>query len=154
MVGFRPGNYYKQISKIPGVKLINPSHRSFELLHSAKLIITLGNGTAGWEAILLKKPVITLSDVPYNKLSVVKYCRSFEDLPYIIKEQLENFHHNEDELVNYIGAILEDSVNADIIDLWEKEDQDIEKIKKDEGIKKIAELLAKKIGLSPVKQNQ
>ncbi len=146
MVGYRPMKYYEEIAKIPGVKLIHPSHNSFDLIKSSKLLITLSS-TAGWEAIIFKKPVITFGDVPYNKISMVKRCRSFEDLPYFIKNQLENFHYSEEELNNYVAAILEDSVNANIIDLWDEEDQSTEKIENDAGLKEISKLLAKKIGL-------
>ncbi len=147
MVGFRTQKYYQEIVKIPGVKLIHPSCNSLKLLRLSKLLISVGNNTAGWEAILLQKPVVAFGDVFFNKLSIVKNCRSFEDLPYLIKNQLENFRHNEEELINYIGAILEDSINADIIDLWQKEDQSLESIENDKGIKELAELLAKKINL-------
>ena len=77
---------------------------------------------------------------------MVKRCRNFDDLPYLVKEQLEHFRHNEEELVNFIGAILEESVDVDIITLWEKADQG-EHIKHNEGLERLAEFIVKKIGI-------
>lgn len=145
MFGFRPRAYYKELIKIPNVKLIDPSFAGFDLIQNAKLIFVL-SATTGWEAIFLKKPVISFGEIFYNALSTVKKCRGFEELPYIIKEQLENFQHNEKELINFISAILEDSVHADIYTLWEKDMSDERRAKEDAGLKMMAENIAKKIG--------
>ncbi|MEK9170191.1 MAG: hypothetical protein AAB674_00910, partial [Patescibacteria group bacterium] len=146
MFGFRPRSYYKELLKIPNVKLIDPVFPGFDLIQNAKLIFVL-TATTGWEAIFLKKPVISFGEIFYNALSVVKKCRSFEELPYIIKKQLENFQHNEEELINFISAILEDSVHADIYTLWEKDMSDERLAKEDSGLKMLAENIAKKMGV-------
>lgn len=146
MIGFRPRAYYKELTKIPNVKLIDPSFDSFDLIRNAKLIAVL-TSTAGWEAIFLKKPIITFGEVFYNTLSMVKRCHSFEELPNIIKNQLENFKHNEDELINFISAILEDSVRANIFNLWWGEEKDLsnEQLVKKAGPKILAEAIIKKL---------
>ena len=61
-------------------------------------------------------------DVFYNKLSMVKHCKTPEELPFLIKECLRNFKHNEEELINFLSAILEESVNIDFLDLWLKKE--------------------------------
>ncbi|MDP3935195.1 MAG: hypothetical protein Q8Q46_03210 [Candidatus Giovannonibacteria bacterium] len=143
MVQYRPRSYYKEIKKIPNVKLINPSVTSFELLPHTKLVITI-TGSLGLEATFMKKPVITLGDLWFNYLSFIKYCPTMETLPYVIKEQLENFGYDENELFEFVAAILEESVNIDYVHLWEEE-PDSEKIKA--GMAPLADLLAKKLGL-------
>jgi len=146
MVGYRKRSYYKEIRRIPNVKLISPHINGHELVQSARLITTI-SGTGGWEGVLLKKPVITFGDVFYNDLPGVKRCRSFEDLPFLVKEQLGEWKHNEEQLVNYVSALLEESVPVDYIDLWIKAES-IEKVIDNEGIKKLADALAEKIGLN------
>ena len=89
---------YKELKKIPNVKLINPSEISFNLTKAAKIIITI-NGTAGWEGVLLKKPVITFGNLFFNKLPMVKKCEAIGDLPYLMKEQLENYHYDEKKII-------------------------------------------------------
>jgi len=143
MVEYRPRSFYKKVKKIPNVKLINPKISSFPIIQKAKLITTI-TGTAGWEAILLKKPVITFGNVFYNAISTVKRCREIEKLPYLVKEQLESFKHNEEELLAFMAAIFEDSVDVDLPYLWEDE-WNLEK--KKSGVEPLADLLAKKLHL-------
>jgi len=146
MFGFRPRSFYKELLKIPNVKLIDPAVPGFNLIQNAKLILVL-TATTGWEAIFLKKPVITFGEIFYNALSMVKRCHSFEELPYAVRDRLENFKHNEEELVNFISAMLEDSVHVDIYTLWEKDMSDERRAKEDIGLKMIAENIAKKMGV-------
>ncbi|MFH1325858.1 MAG: hypothetical protein ABIH48_00105 [Candidatus Falkowbacteria bacterium] len=120
MFGYRPRRFYKTLKKIPNVKLISPSIESFGLTKNAKIIITT-TGTVGWEGLMFKKPVITFGDASYNKLSMVKRCKAIENLPYLIKEQLENFNYNGKELINFITAIYKESVDVDLIKLWDVE---------------------------------
>lgn len=143
MLEYRPTKYYKELKKIPNLKFINTTTSSFDLIKNSKLIITI-TGTVGWEAALLKKPIITFGDIFFNNLSIVKKCRAVEDLPYIIKQQLENFKYDEKEVVDMISAILEDAVGFDHGYLWEK--GDYEQIKNDSNFPKFVDALAKKIG--------
>lgn len=146
MVRYRPFSYYKELKKIPNVKLIRPSVESFGLIKNSKLIITI-TGTAGWEGILFKKPVITFGDVFYNALSMTKKCADIEQLPYLIKEQLEKHCHNEQELENFIGAILEESGLVGLNEIWERGvGPELEK----KRLTIFADLLAKKLGLKPI----
>ncbi|GEM_PF-665168 len=147
MVGFRPKSYYKELLKIPNVRLIDPRVQSFPLIQNAKLVTTISS-SAGWEAVLLKKPVITFGDVFYNALSTVKQCRTIDELPYLIQEQLESTRYNEQELINYIAATMEVSVEAPILRLWEREIGDFAKVKK--GMEPAADLIARKLGVKAV----
>ena len=144
MFGYRPRRYYRELKKNPNVKIIDPVTTSLDLIQNARLVATI-NGTIGFEAILLKKPVVTFGDIFYNTLSMTKRCHSIETLPQIIHEQITHHRHNEEELVRFVAAIMEDSVDVDLITLWEKEDQE-ENIKKDVGLKNLARLIAKKVG--------
>lgn len=139
MVGFRKRSYYKELKKIPNVKLVNPKINSLQFLAKSKLAIVI-TGSAGWEAIQLKVPVITFGDVFFNKLSMVKRCDSYERLPNIVAEQLNNFNYNEEEIINYIGLALKHSVILDLSHLWHREP---DKKKKREKLSAFADLLFK-----------
>ncbi|MDO8430343.1 MAG: hypothetical protein Q7S73_03175 [bacterium] len=149
MVGYRPRKYYKELLKIPNIQLINPNIAGLNLIKNAKLVFSISGG-AIWEAIFLKKPTITFADVWFNKLSMVKRSDNIEKLPYLVKEQLENFRHDDRELINFIGAILEDSVNANLTKIREGAES-LEAIKHEKGFDDLARLIAKKVGLLPVK---
>ncbi len=147
MVGFRPRSYYKELLKIPNVRLIDPSIQSFPLIQNSKIVTTIAS-SAGWEAVLLKKPVITFGDVFYNALSTVKHCRTIEELPYLIKQQLESFRYDEPELINYLVATMEVSIEVPLLKLWEREIGNFEKVKK--GMEPAADLIARKLGLKQI----
>ncbi|MDP3710332.1 MAG: hypothetical protein Q8R29_01245 [bacterium] len=145
MFGFRPRYFYKQIKKIPNAKLINPSVVSTELLKNAKLVVTT-TGTAGWEAILFKKPVITFGRVFYNILPMVKHCRAIEDLPYLIKEQLENFAHDEQALLDLIAAVYKESADVDMVSIWQLQyGRQVNKEKNKKQLTDLADLIFRKI---------
>ncbi len=141
MVEYRRRSWYKELKKIPNVKLINPALRSYDIIPDAKLVTTI-TGTAGWEAVLFKKPVINFGIHFYNALPRVKRCDAIENLPKVVKEQIETFIHDEDELIAFLTAIFEESVDVSMHRLWEDE-TDLEK--KRRGIKPLADLLASKL---------
>ncbi len=151
MFGYRPRQYYKELKKIPNVKLIKPTVSSFDLIKNAKLI-TLNTGTAGWEAILLKKPAITFGNAFYNYLPMVKRCRAIENLPQIIKEQLENFDYDEKSLINFIAAIYKESADVNLIQLWPIEGGG-KMEKKEKELIPLVDLIAEKLNLKPIKNS-
>lgn len=120
MFGFRNHGFYKELKKIPNVKLIKPTITSHEVIKHTKLTITT-TGTAGWESVLLQKPTITFGKVFYNELSMVKRCITPEMLPFIIQKQLKNTMPDKRELINFIAALHKESVPVDIIKLWKIE---------------------------------
>lgn len=120
MFGYRTRAFYRELKKIPNVKLMSPSLSSFLLIREAQLVVTL-TSTVGWEAVLLQKPVITFGDVFYNALSGVRRCHDIEGLPHLIRVQLDSFVHNEEELIQFIGRIYHESVPLDLADMWQRE---------------------------------
>ena len=147
MAAFRPRSYYRELKKIPNVRLLEPTLPSYTITQNAKLV-TVITGTVGWEGTLLKKPVITLGDVFYNRLSFIRRCHAHEDLPYIVQEALANFSttYNETELLGFISGIMKNSItDIDLLYLWDKE-QDEQR--KKQALEPLAHLLAQKLGVS------
>lgn len=145
MVGYRPRAYYKEILNIPNVRLISPNVPGSELSRRAA-ITTVITSTAAWEALLCNKPSVTFGGVFFNDLPGVVRCYSFEDLPYIIKKQLEEWKPDEKVLLNYIAALLEDSVSANFQAMW-NDAASLEEILKDSGMVELSHVLAEKIGV-------
>lgn len=143
MVNYRTRAFYKELKKIPNVKLIDPRVPGSSIVPLAKLI-TVITSTVGWEGVILKKPVIAFGDQFYVALSMVKKCTALERLPFLVKERLENYRFDEQELIAYLAAIFEDSVDIDLTQLWELE---TDETKKKAGLEPLADLLAKKLGL-------
>lgn len=145
MLGYRTRDYYSEITKIPNVRLISPGVSGNQLAQNASLTVTI-TSTGGWESLLFKKPVITFGDVFYNDIPGVLTCRNFEELPHMTKKQLEEWHHDESLLENYVSALLEDSVDVYFADMWNRAAR-LDEILNDQGIKDLAHLLAQKSGL-------
>lgn len=123
MLEYRPTEYYRELKKIPNLKLINPRQSSLELIKNSKIIVTI-SGTAGFEASLLMKPVITFGDIFYNCLSFVKKCGPIEELPDLVKKQLENFKYDNQEVVDFLSAVFEDTIAFDLSNIWGSGDPD------------------------------
>jgi hypothetical protein len=66
-------SYYKEIEKIPGVKIINHQIDSRELISSSHCVFTI-SGTIGYECGILGLPVVTFGRNFYNIFPTVKYC--------------------------------------------------------------------------------
>lgn len=143
MIGFRPRQYYKELKKIPNVKLIHPNFDSYRIIKDSKIVYTI-TGTAGWEALMFKKPVITFGDVFYNALSMSKKCLEVAQLPYMTKQMLENFKYDEIELEYFISALMEESAEVKLHEIWEK---GIEPKAEVEKISLFCDLLADKLNL-------
>ncbi|KKU07748.1 MAG: hypothetical protein UX10_C0006G0019 [Candidatus Magasanikbacteria bacterium GW2011_GWA2_45_39] len=143
MAQFRPRSYYKELKKIPNVRLMDAKLRSFDIIKHARLVSTI-TGSVIWEGLLLGKPAISFGHQFYNVLSMVKYVHEIEQLPYLVKQQLENFQYNEEELLHYIAAILADSAVLKFYYLWEKE---TDEVKKKNGLLPLVEIIAKKLDL-------
>ncbi|MDO8594535.1 MAG: hypothetical protein Q7R93_03400 [bacterium] len=146
--GYRPRSFYKELKKIPNLKLIDPTKMSFEITKHAKLILTL-TGTAGFEALLLKKPVIVFGDVFYSKLPMVKRVYAIADLPLFVKEQLQHHVHDESALLNLITAIYKESADINLIQIWNIEG-DSQMEKKKNAVIPLTDLIASKLNLKPI----
>jgi hypothetical protein len=144
MIGARPVSYYRSLSKIPDVRLIDPSASPYELIKNARLVIVI-TGTVGWEALLLEKPVITLGRVFYNRLEAVGKARSANSLPELINEMLREYKHNEEQLITYVAAILEGSFSMRFAELTYEED--LQKVLASPDMDILVDALAEEMGL-------
>jgi hypothetical protein len=114
--GFRPIAYYRRILVHPNVTLIRPEVPSFGLIKNARLVITI-TGTAGMEALVLKKPVILFGDIHYRELDLAICCREISKLPHIIRKTLSTHSHDERQLLQYLYALHETSTDVDYVQL-------------------------------------
>lgn len=143
MLGYRPRWYYRELKKIPNVKLLSPNTDSFELIRRSELVTTI-SGTAGWEAVIFGKPVITFGDVYYNALSTVTRCSDIEQLPALVQRSIQHNEPNEEELRDFIAAMLEDSEELALHEIWEK---GMDRAEEERRLDAFATLLARKLGL-------
>lgn len=107
MVGNRSLSYYRRLKEIPNVKLIEPFVDSHKIIGEAALTTTI-TGTAGFESVMLNTPTITFGEPHYHQLPGVRRVKSFDDLDTHVNDMINNSITNQDELINYITAIIEE----------------------------------------------
>jgi len=144
MRNMRKRSYYKKILRNRNVRLISPRVPSQKIIKHSDLIVNI-TSTAGWEGILLDKPVITFGDCFYNIFSQVKKCQNISDLPSLIKSQIESFDTaaNQKEVLDYLTSVFENSIKMDLFGIWEE--NTFEEVAKQHKMKPLAEFIAKSI---------
>jgi len=105
-VGYRPHGFYGTIRSHANVRLIDPRVNTFDLLSRAELVFTI-TGTAGWEAILVQKPVIAFGDTFWNTFDLVKQVRAPDDLPQAVDDILANWESDWDRTLRFVAAYKE-----------------------------------------------
>ncbi|ELD0467366.1 capsular biosynthesis protein [Escherichia coli] len=84
--GIQSYNFYKKIAALPNVRLISSVVNIKELIRHSLGVITI-NSTAGYEALLLEKPVYLFGRVFYECFPYVYKMDSFIDLRNISLEE-------------------------------------------------------------------
>jgi hypothetical protein len=111
-VGTKDMGFYNRVRNTANVRMIYPHISSRALIAGSHGVVTI-TGTAGMEAILMKKPAITLGEVFYNFVpKLVQRAQSIEQLPERIRS-LSSFEPDEEILNNFVAAILDESVEVD-----------------------------------------
>jgi uncharacterized pyridoxamine 5'-phosphate oxidase family protein len=87
-LGDRFLDFYRQLKKYPNIKIISPAENIYDLILRAKGIITLSS-TVGWEALLLKKPVMVLGNVFYNDTGLALPVSSYSELQKQVQQILD-----------------------------------------------------------------
>lgn len=64
--GIRPGGFYRDILKIPRVRLLDQRMSSHEIVVRAEAVTTI-TGTAGWEALMQGRPVVLFGHAFYEE---------------------------------------------------------------------------------------
>lgn len=117
LTGNRNPEYYEQLKKIPNIVLIDPVEDSKKIIDNSKLVFVI-TGTAGWEAVMLKKPVVTFGRVFFNRMNTVYKCRSYLELPEIVRKALNAHEHDENELRRMLGAIMKHSFDVRLTQMY------------------------------------
>lgn len=116
-LGTKSLKFYKEINKIPNVKLINPYFSISELIRSS-IIVTVITGTSGLEAIFWNKPVIVFGNVFYDIYPSIFKVKNIVDLPDIIKSAASfSLKENDCQRLAFIYAYISQGYTSDIYKL-------------------------------------
>lgn len=106
MIGKRPPGFYRQIAELPDVHLLSPFANGFEIVKRARLVCVL-TGTAGWEAIQMKVPLLALGHAQY--LSIGRGFHKLSDILNMDREieaAMATPPASDEELTLFIASIL------------------------------------------------
>ena len=86
MYGIRSISYYQKLKQIPNLMFADPNFSSIDLIKNSFAVATI-TGTAGFEAVFLKKQVLSFGNHQIiNDLPTVHYCTNYFDTKNNIKK--------------------------------------------------------------------
>ena len=111
MLGLRPKGFYSKIRAFPDVHLISPFVDNFTLIKNAKLVVVI-TGTAGWEAILLSKPVLVMGHTQYNSLNQgFTHTTELVNMEEIMYKAMQIEPAKKEDLISFIAATMQEGIN-------------------------------------------
>ena len=102
-LGSRDNGFYEELKKYPNIVLIDPWEDSFALIKHCQCVATL-TGTAGQEAMLLRRPVIMGGDILYEDAPGIM---RIEDIYGHYEEAMAQWQQpTRDEVIQYLAAYM------------------------------------------------
>lgn len=103
LIGHRDPHFYVELKKYPNVRLINPWESSRKLIEKSVAVTTL-TGTAGLEAMLLRKPVFVGGNAVYETApGIIKV----EDIYGNYIDNIKNWRQpSREEIIKYLCACM------------------------------------------------
>lgn len=118
--GLNSNDFYHKISALPAVKLIPASYNIKDLIKHSSGLITV-NSTAGFEALILEKPVYLLGNVFYRNFENVYFLENFRCLKKILNEY-KGFNENPLDIIAYRRVTYSGLLNFNSIDYLSNKD--------------------------------
>ena len=101
---YRYRGFYERIAKLPGARLIPAGTSTFELISHAVAVATV-TGTAGWEALLRRKPVLLFGYIWYMYCAGVFRVSDVSSSRAALQRIAGGFRVEEQEVLNFLGAL-------------------------------------------------
>ena len=105
LYGYRNLADYKSLQSIPNIKLLAPQIPGKKIVKDALGVITL-NGTAGFEALLLNKQIITFGSAFYNVSKRVNFVKNIKDFRKVVYDLQDVSYQDDSELQKFVLALL------------------------------------------------
>jgi len=113
--GRREISFFKELVQIPNVKILNSKINSIEIIKKSLGVITI-IGSAGQEAFLHDKPVITLSNPFFNFLPSVNKIFNYDEIPHIVSKW-DSFKPNMREQEVFLQTLINNSIDINLLGL-------------------------------------
>lgn len=115
MLGEREIKFYKQVNKLPNVKMVQFNYYDDPKpwIINSQGVVTI-SGTTAFEAALLGKPSVVFADVPFKLIEGITRVHSFEDLPQIFRQFEGRMEDNTHSCAAYIRAVKEAGIEFNL----------------------------------------
>lgn len=112
-LGQRSARFFRELKRIPNLRLVHHDVSSFELYRRADLVVTV-SGTTAYEAGLLGVPAITFSPIYFDRLSSVHYCCDMAELKPLVHRLMSSFERDFEADCDFMSELVGNSYDA----LW------------------------------------
>jgi capsule polysaccharide modification protein KpsS len=110
-LGSRKLEFYKNLSKYPNILLIDPLVDTYKLIQNSIGVLTL-TGTAGWEAMLLRKPVFIAGNIYFdNAPGIIKVKEIYDNFLPMLKNWKQP---SKDEIIKYLCEYFSHTFKGDV----------------------------------------
>jgi hypothetical protein len=99
MIGQRPTHFNDKLTKIPNVKIIYPLSSTKNLIARASVVATI-TGTAGWEGLMMGRPVLVLGECLFSNFPGVVRCTDPDQLASTFKNLIFETKSDADRKTN------------------------------------------------------
>lgn len=124
-IGFMSMKEYKQILSLPNVKYIDPQADNKRLILNSLGIVTI-TSTMGYEALLMKKPVVTFGKVFYNFHPYCIHVPGYEGLTSVFRSFFTVHHKDFDDVnIRFVKAYRDTSYEGKLLS---EDEADIDKV--------------------------
>jgi hypothetical protein len=129
-LGIKSNRFFRELKKIPNVKLIRHDISTFDIYRRVSLVLTV-SGTAAYEAGLLGLPAVTFSPMYFGGLSTVKYCAALTELKDLVHDLPAGFERDFEADAEFMESLVGQSYDAYWTDpLFDRHVLDEDNIKK------------------------
>ena len=110
-LGQRSSQFFRELRKIPNLRLVDHRVSSFDLYRRADLVVTI-SGTTAYEAGLLGIPAVVFSPMYFDRLSSVHYCSNISELKLLVRRLMTSFERDLEADVNFVSELVGNSYEA------------------------------------------
>jgi len=114
-VGYRTSGYYRRLLEIPNVWFADPETRPFYWIEGAQAVATV-SGFAGFEALMMGRPVIVLGDVAFSVLprNMLRTVGAMSEVSSELADLLKEFRRDESALCAFVAACMQEGVAVNL----------------------------------------
>ena len=124
MVGRRPDGFYRRISRMPGVALLSAETEPYQLIKNASIVITI-TGTAAFEAAVLQRPAVLLSNAYFQYMERgITRLRDHDNIREAVNTALNMEPASDDQLTQFLGGVFANSISIPSELLWSTKAQE------------------------------